>query len=180
MTAANSGIRFLGYGAVLWLSSACMVHEAQPKASDLAAERARAARAEQQVTALEARLARLETQAAQKLQPLQTDPKTSDKLDRLIAAQERMVQNLERLQAPAVIPVPVPVPAPAPHGSPAAAPGSSRTSNAALSDYIQDLIERSESDAPPWRGGLSREKREALRVLLKPERTLDLGNPMEL
>jgi hypothetical protein len=178
MTAANSGIRFLGYGAVLWLSSACMVHGAQPKASDLAAERARAARAERQVTALEARLARLETQAAQKPQPLQTDPKTSDKLDRLIAAQERMVQNLERLQAPAVIPVPVP--APAPHGSPAAAPGSGRTSNAALSDYIQDLIERSESDAPPWRGGLSREKREALRVLLKPERTLDLGNPMEL
>jgi hypothetical protein len=178
MTAANSGIRFLGYGAVLWLSSACMVHGAQPKASDLAAERARAARAEQQVTALEARLARLETQAAQKPQNLQTDPKTSDKLDRLIAAQERMVQNLERLQAPAVIPVPVP--APAPHGSPAAATRSTRTSNAALSDYIQDLIERSESDAPPWRGGLSREKREALRVLLKPERTLDLGNPMEL
>jgi hypothetical protein len=176
MTAANSGIRFLGYGAVLWLSSACMGHGAQPKASDLAAERARAARAEQQVTALEARLARLETQATQKPQNLQTDPKTSDKLDRLIAAQERMVQNLERLQAPALIPVPVP----APHGSPAAAPGSARTSNAALSDYIQDLIERSESDAPPWRGGLSREKREALRVLLKPERTLDLGNPMEL
>jgi hypothetical protein len=177
MTAANSGIRFLGHGAVLWLSSACMVHEAQPKASDLAAERARAARAEQQVTALEARLTRLETQAAQNPQ-LQTDPKRSDKLDRLIAAQERMVQNLERLQAPAVIPVPVP--APAPHGSPAATARSRGGSNAALSDYIQDLIERSESDAPPWRGGLSREKREALRVLLKPERTLDLGNPMEL
>jgi hypothetical protein len=159
---------------VLWLSSACTVHEAQPKASDLAAERTRAARAEQQVAALEARLARLETQATQK--PPAADPKTSDQLDRLIAAQERMVQNLERLQTPVV----AAAPAQSPHGSPAAAAPPNRSSNAALSAYIQDLIERAESDAPPWRGGLSREKREALRVLLKPERTLDLGNPMEL
>jgi hypothetical protein len=170
---ANSGIRFLGCGAVLWLSSGCMV-QGQARTNELVAERARAGRAEQQVAALEARLARLETQAAQKPPP--ADPKTSDKLDRLIAAQERMVQNLERLQAPTV----VPVPAPSPHGSPAATLPPSRSSNSALSDYILDLIQRSESDAPPWRGGLSREKREALRVLLKPERTLDLGNPMEL
>ncbi len=172
MTAASSGLRFLGCGAVLWLSSACMAHQGQPGGNALAAERARAARAEQQVTMLEARLARLEAQAQK---PTAAEPK-SDKLDRLIAAQERMVQNLERLQAPTVIPVP----APSPHGSPAAGTQSVRSSNTALSDYIQDLVDRSATDAPPWRGGLSREKREALRVLLKPERTLDLGNPMEL
>ena len=166
MSAANWGIRVLGYGAVLWLASGCLA-TGQPRSNDLAAERARAARAEQQVAALEARLARLETQAAQK--PPAADPKTTDKLDRLIAAQERMVQNLERLQAPTVIPVP----APSPHGSPASVPRSGRGARSALSDYIQDLVERAEVDAPPWRGGLSREKREALRVLLRPERTLD-------
>lgn len=173
MTAASSGLRVLGYGAVLWLSAGCMAHQAEPGVNALTAERIRATRAEQQVAALEARLTRLEAQAQK---PAATDPKSSDKLDRLIAAQERMVQNLERLQAPTV----VPVPAPGPHGSPAASTQAGRSSNTALSDYIQDLIDRSASDAPPWRGGLSREKREALRILLKPERTLDLGNPMEL
>jgi len=174
MSAANAGIRCFGWAATLLLSSACTLQQSPPRTSELAAERARAARAEHQVSALEGRLARLESQlAAQAEKRPAAEKQTSDKLDRLIAAQERLVQNLERLQTPA----PTTVPAARPQASSVPA---ARSSNPALADFIQDLVERAQSDAPPWRGGLSREKREALRILLKPERTLDVGNPMEL
>lgn len=168
MSAANAGIRCLGWGAVLLLSSAC-IHQGQPQTSELAAARSRATRAEYQVAALERRLARLEAHLAAQAEQRPAEKQTSDKLDRLIAAQERMVKNLERLQTPAV-----------PAHQPQASSGAAQSPDPALAAYIRDLVERAQSDAPPWRGGLSREKRDALRTLLKPERALDEGNPMEL
>jgi hypothetical protein len=133
-------------------------------------EHRRALAAEQRVAVLEARLARLEQRAS-----VETSS-ASEQLERLIAAQERLVDQMTKSQAaprlnPGTSAAPTELCGQTPFTG--AAPGT-------VEAYLRDLIERAESDAPSWRGGLSREKREALRTLLRPERRLDARNPMDL
>ncbi len=176
MTKGTSGLRalWLGVGGLaLLVAPGCMLHGGQVRTDQLALERARAESAEREVVLLETRLTRLEHQLATKNEQEASDraarEQTMAKLDRLIAAQEQMAMRLEQSQPPSVAP-------------PAEAARVSATSSAnpALTTYLEQLVERAQSGAPPWRGGLSFEKREALRILLEPERNLDVGNPLAL
>lgn len=160
-------------GVALVASPGCMLHAGQVRTDELAVERARAAHAEHEVRTLEARLAQLEAALAKRSEQDLAEQKASERtiarLDRLIAVQEQVAQRFEQLQpvSPSVPPEHVAV---------------SATSDAdrALRVYLEQLIERAQSGAPPWRGGLSFEKREALRILLESERGLDQANPMSL
>lgn len=168
-------------GVVLAVSPGCTLHTAQVRSDELAVERVRAAHAEHQVRTLEGRLTELEAElakrSAQEAVARATSEQTLGKLDRLIATQEQMALRIEQLQ----------------NVSPSSSPGAvstapservtvSQTSSAdqELRAYLEQLVERAQSGAPPWRGGLSFEKREALRILLDSERGLDVANPMAL
>lgn len=160
-------------GAALGAAPGCMLHAGEVRTDELAVERARSAHAEDQVRTLEARVARLEdalaTRSEQDLAAQKASERTIARLDRLIAAQEQVALRVEQLQptTPSVPPEHVAVVA---------------TSDAAraLRVYLEQLVERAQSGAPPWRGGLSFEKRDALRTLLESERGLDQSNPLSL
>jgi hypothetical protein len=170
---------------VLALLSGCMAPApaaAPPTApAVIQAERAKALAAEQRVAELEKRLAALESASkARTAAPRSSlEPAAvSDKLDRLIAAQEQLVERMAQQQAGS----PVSARPPAPHAAAAANEALCRPS-AELVGFearLHDLVQRAQADLPPWRGGLSREKREALRLLLREDRQLDGKNPLEL
>lgn len=159
-------------GLALVATSACSLHPGQVRADELAVERARATDAERHAQALEARLSRLEAELARQSERDASEQRANDqtnaKLDRLIAAQEQLVLRLEPPQPPPTA------------GPPAATPTPASTVDPALRAYLEDLLTRAQSGAPPWRGGLSPEKRDALRVLLDSQRHVELGNPMAL
>lgn len=175
-------------GAALLTAPACMVHQGQTRIEDLAVERARAAHAERRVHALELRLTELEAELALRSERAaaaeqRSIEQTATKLDRLIAAQERLTEHVEQLRVEQSSVAQTSVPPAQPNGSEAmvASVQPRPTSvDPVLSAYIEHLVERAQSGAPPWRGGLSFEKREALRILLDSERNLDVGNPMDL
>jgi hypothetical protein len=167
--------RALGFGlglVALIASPACMLHPGQVRDDQLAVEQARAANAERHVQALEARVTQLEAELARRSErdasARRAKDQTDAKLDRLIAAQEQLVLRFEQQQPPDTL-------------TPAAPPPAATSGvDPALRAYLEHLIERAQSGAPPWRGGLSLEKQEALRILLDSQRHLELGNPMAL
>jgi hypothetical protein len=169
----NVGLWLLVGGCGLGLGSGCALHSGQVRTDELALERARAAHAEVQVELLEARLEELEqqvaTRAEEEAKAREAQAQTLAKLDQLLAAHEQLATRLEQAQQPV-----------AAKPSDQAGVLVNTSGNPALTTYLQQLVERAESGAPPWRGGLSFEKREALRVLLETERNLDVGNPMAL
>jgi hypothetical protein len=164
-------------GVVLAATSGCTLHTAQVRSDELALERVRAAHAEHQVRTLEARLTGLEAELAkrsvQEAAARETRDQTLAKLDHLIAAQEQLASRFEQIQRAS--------PSTSPTAPSDRVTVSTTTSvDPALRSYLEQLIERAQSGAPPWRGGLSFEKREALRILLDSERGLDVANPMAL
>ena len=166
--------------ALLVMATGCLAHSAPESPARLAAELAKAHAAEQRVVELERRLAEVErlaqANASQSARPV-TAASTPDKLDRLIAAQALLLERLAEAQAASAAP---PL---ATSKKPTAREPICRQPSAEFAGFearLQDLYERSQTDLPPWRGGLSREKREALRILLREERELDRGNPLQL
>src|SRR5690606_29263611 len=109
-------------------------------------ERSRLENTEQRVRLreLEARLRELE----QRPRETAASWRIADKLDRLLALQELLLSRLE--QMPEHYPV----------------PGSDATpaTPASLEADLQRILERLRNQPWDWRGGLSRQKREALRV----------------
>jgi hypothetical protein len=163
---------------LLVLATGCLSQSAAESPAGLAAERAKAHAAEQRAVELERRLSEVErlarANAAQAARPVPA-ASAPDKVDRLIAAQALLIERLAEAQAAAAAPVT--------SKKPAAHAPICRQPSAELVGFearIQDLYERAQTDLPPWRGGLSREKREALRILLREDRELDGGNPLEL
>jgi hypothetical protein len=143
------------------------VPEAEAPDTDVALliEQARAQVAEERVAVLETRVAELQSRG----DGARPNRETSNKLDHLIALQHRLESKVARLEAQGQEKTVTPQ---------LQCPAISTTSD--TERQVVELLERMNIDAPPWRGGLSREKREALRILLRPERTLDVKNPMEL
>ena len=93
--------------------------------------------------------------------------------------QELLIERLAQAQAQAASAAP----SPAVSKKPTAREPVCRQPSAEFAGFgarLQDLYERAQTDLPPWRGGLSREKREALRILLREDRELDGKNPLEL
>jgi hypothetical protein len=114
-----------------------------------------------------ARIAELETRLSQLEQRPRVDTsswRVADKLDRLISLQRQLLERVEQGQ-----------------DKNEAGPicGAGPDDQASFDDQLAHLLERLRSEPPPWRGGLSREKREALRVLMRQDRTLDTRNPLE-
>jgi hypothetical protein len=137
--------------------------------SALDLERQRTHAAQQRVAELEARLLKVEQQA-RAAERAETKA-AMVKLDRLLAVQQRLVEAVARV--PEVVAVHQPPPA-----DQVCRPATAQA--ASFEARLQDLFERMHDDSPPWRGGLSREKREALRILLREDRKLDGANPLEL
>jgi len=161
----------VGALSLLALASGCLAHGAGATPAQLEAERSKARAAEQRVAELEQRLGKLEqlstARAAEPSGPA-GDSVASEKLDRLIVAQERLVERLAEVQAAPARPAAVTKKSSA--RDPVCRPSAELVGFEAR---LQDLIERAQTDLPPWRGGLSREKREALRILLREDRQLD-------
>jgi len=146
--------------------------------------RARADAAWQQAHAaeLESRVARLEqstragvSASSNELQELQR------RLDRLMA----MNESLLAARIAAVAPSPTPAANAPPVASPKAAPGNPPAATLAPTgavapseeQQLRALVERMRGRPGRPHGGLTREQEEALRVLTRPERTLDTENP---
>jgi hypothetical protein len=165
---------------LLVMATGCLAHSAPESPAQVAAERAKAHAAEQRVVELERRLAEVErlaqANASQAARPVSA-ASAPDKIDRLIAAQELLIERLAEAQAAAAArPL-------ATSKKPSAREPICRQPSAEFAGFgarLQDLYERAQTDLPPWRGGLSREKREALRILLREDRELDGRNPLEL
>jgi hypothetical protein len=155
---------------VLALATGCMAHGANETSLLLEVERARSETLEQRarIAELELRLARAE--AEQRSQTARQEQRLNAKLDQLIALQQQFVQRAGAASTAQGVE--------AGHDDERCPP----TANADLADSFDEQLElwreRLRNDPPPWQGGLSREKREALRVLLKRDRTLDLVNPL--
>ena len=179
----SSGRSFVGWLPVLLLGTACWSQaSAAPPVSaggtrdSQAVERALAA--ERRVAELEAELRAAESRTSQQAQSAQQ--RSADTLDRLIAAQSRLEAQVERIEASQQAAAAAPAKRENEKSAPCPAAAALTGGSAPLEQYFLELFERSQIDAPPWRGGLSREKREALRILLRPERRLDASNPLEL
>jgi hypothetical protein len=170
----------LAAGGLGLSASACVGQRDQELrlSEELGRARANAAWQEARVAELDARLSRLE-------HPLASPPADAHllqpRLDRLIAQNERLLA--ERPTACVAAPA-----APAtPHGAGASTSRTSSTSTSATADtgdtqstleeQLRTLVERLRGHRDRFRGPLTREQNEALRVLLKPERQLDSENP---
>jgi len=124
--------------------------------------RARADAAWQQARAadLEARMSRLEQRAGVALIDRRAeDRELINRLDRLIAMNERLLAE------------PTPAPAPTPAAEPKLGPTLSPEQE------LRAVVERLRGHPGSPHGGLTREQEGALRVLMRPERTLDTENP---
>jgi hypothetical protein len=174
---------FVGALPLLVMTGGCVEQPVVESPAQLAAERAKTEAAEQRVVELERRLAEVErlaqTTAAHAARPV-TASNAPDKIDRLVAAQERLVERLVEAQAASAA---ASLATSATSKKPTAREPVCRQPSAEFAGFgarLQDLFERAQTDLPPWRGGLSREKREALRILLREDRELDGQNPLEL
>jgi hypothetical protein len=171
---------FMGALPLLVMTGGCVAQPVVESPAQLAAERAKTDAAEQRVVELERRLAEVErlaqTTAAHAARPV-TAPNAADKIDRLVAAQERLIERLAEAQAASA------ATSLATSKKATAREPVCRQPSAEFAGFgarLQDLYERAQTDLPPWRGGLSREKREALRILLREDRELDGQSPLEL
>ena len=169
------------------LASGCAQHAQTTAELERALERSRQ-QAEQErnrVLALEARLLRLEYEAAlekpealdtQRSPSTSTDQRLVERLDTLIALNQSLLQRSLAPAAHAVEPAaaPAPVPAPAEHLTPECGAGLS------TEQKIRQLVLQLRGQRSPWRvDGLSYEEGEALRFLLREERQLDRHNPWQ-
>lgn len=142
---------------------------APPSGAAIEAERTRALWAERRAAELERRLGEVERQRIDAEARAQLA--TTAELRRLHAAHEQLLARVARLEQPA-------------DGAPLTQLEPQRRPSAAAAASVEarvlELLGRLHDDSPPWRGGLSREKREALRILLREERVIDSQNPLEL
>ena len=142
--------------------------------------RARAEAAWQQARAaeLEARISRLEQRAAGTTSTRSAEERElSSRLERLIAVNERLLA--ERASPPASAPSGLTGPA-APLPSQVTAAAAATPTSARIPSQEQELralVERMRGRPGSPRGGLTTEQEAALRVLLRPERTLDTESP---
>lgn len=126
-----------------------------PLLLELERSRTQAAEERARVAELEARLMRLE----QRPRSDTNSWRVADKLDRLIALQRQMLERLEHERDPGTL-------------------RGADDDQEGFEDQLARLLQRLRSEPPPWHG-FSREKREALRVLMRQDRTLDTDNPLE-
>lgn len=148
-------------------------------ASELAHARDEAAAQRARVSELEARLALLEKEvAAGKRTQAARDAPVLAKLDRLIRVNEQLLQR-----TPALAPVANASPPVEPVLSStelAVDPGDSCGAGLSPAEQIERLVRRLHGgQSSSWRGGLSVEQSQALRVLLRRERQLDVSNPWQ-
>jgi hypothetical protein len=134
---------------------------------ELSRARANAAWQGARVAELESRLSQLE----RRLGSPPAEPRLlQNRLDRLIAQNERLLT--ER-----------PAACPAASASPStpntwsASPSPTANTPSTLEEQLRPLVERLRGPHDRFKGPLTHEQNEALRILLKPERRLDLKNP---
>jgi hypothetical protein len=149
----------IGSSLVCLLSGCAHGSAEAPLLLELERSRTQAAEERARVAELETRLGRLE----QKPRSDTNSWRVADKLDRLISLQRQLLERVEQGQEK--------------DGSGPLC-GDAHDEQGSFEDQLSRLMERLRSEPPPWRG-LSREKREALRVLMRQDRTLDLQNPLE-
>jgi hypothetical protein len=139
---------------------------------DAASQRAR-------VNELEQRLAVIERDvAANKRTQTARDTPVLAKLDRLIRVNEQLLQ---RVPAPApVVNASTPVESPLISTQPATNSDPSCGEGLSPAEQIERLVRRLHGGSgSSWRGGLSLEQSQALRVLLRRERELDARSPWQ-
>ena len=147
-------------------------------AYELAQARDDAAAQRSQVTALEARLAVLERDAASKRARSVQDAPVLAKLDHLISVNEKLV---ERVSAPSHETPVNQSSAPVTSSSPAQASDDNACADGLTpEEQLERLVRRMHGHAGSgFRGGLSLEQSQALRVLLRRERELDERSPWQ-
>lgn len=152
-----SGTALLVASSLTLLLGGCAHGSAEtPLLLELERSRTQAAEERARVAELEARLVRLE----QRPRSDTNSWRVADKLDRLISLQRQVLQRLEHER------------------DGAGAQRGSDEDQHSFEEQLARLMERLRSEPPPWHG-FSREKREALRVLMRQERMLDTDNPLE-
>ena len=135
--------------------------------AELQQVRAEAAQERARVTALEARLAAFDRERAQALRERDMERK----IDRLVDLNERILDR----EAPAA-PEPSPLEA-RPEGPAPAEPADASFSALAENRRLNEILARLRGQMNVDQGTLSLERRRALKVLLKQDRTLDPLNP---
>ncbi len=156
MSKVCSRTALLAAGSLALLLGGCAHGSAEtPLLLELERSRTQAAEERARVAELEARLVRLE----QRPRSDTNSWRVADKLDRLIALQRQVLERLEHERGPAAV-------------------GAVESEHEGFEEQLARLLARLRSEPPPWHG-FSREKREALRVLMRRDRTLDLDNPLE-
>jgi hypothetical protein len=161
MTTLRSGTVTFIASSLAWLLTGC-AHGSAEAPLLLELERSRTQTAEERVRTaeLETRLSRLELRPRSDTNSW----RVADKLDRLISLQRQLLERVESGTDR--------------EGDDAAC-SAGLDERGSFEDQLSRLLERLRSEPPPWRGGLSREKREALRVLMRQDRALDTQNPLE-
>jgi hypothetical protein len=150
-----SGTALLLASSLTLLLGGCAHGSAEaPLLLELERSRTQAAEERARVAELEARLVRLE----QRPRSDTSSWRVADKLDRLIALQRQVLDRLEHERDGVGVRDP--------------------DDDEGFEEQLARLLQRLRSEPPPWHG-FSREKREALRVLMRQERTLDTDNPLE-
>lgn len=140
---------------------------------------ARAADQSAQIARLEARLAQLESQQAnrQRAERSSADRRMMDKLDQLIALDQELLDRNAAQAAPAATSSTQSTQvAPSGYFDPSGTPAPSQ-STLSFRERLQALVAEYGEGRVPGHGGLSLEQDRALRVLLRPERLLDARNP---
>lgn len=151
-----SGTALLAFSSLSLLLGGCAHGSAEtPLLLELERSRTQAAEERARVAELEVRLVRLE----QRPRSDTSSWRVADKLDRLIALQRQVLQRLE-------------------HEKDSVGVRDADDDQVTFEEQLARLMERLRSEPPPWHG-FSREKREALRVLMRQDRTLDTDNPLE-
>lgn len=139
----------------------------EPAQLERRAEQARVAR-------LEARLTEFERAQARRDQAeiINAQRQVIERLDRLIALNEKVLEQ-ERPDSQAT----EAEPAQAAPAQVEATPRAPFETGLSFKEKLKALMDELRDDPSPWRGGLSPEQNQALRVLLRPERSLDANNP---
>jgi hypothetical protein len=127
---------------------------------------------------LESRIARLEQRSAVTLSVQRTeDRELWSRLDRMISLNERLLAERAAPRPSAGSAVPPQAGAMVPTASSAVSTASRATPTLSQEQELRSLVERMRGRPGSPHGGLTREQEDALRVLLRPERTLDSENP---
>jgi hypothetical protein len=150
-----SGTALLASSLSLLLGGCAHGSAEAPLLLELERSRTQAAEERARVAELEARLVRLE----QRPRSDTNSWRVADKLDRLISLQRQVLERVE-------------------HERDSSAARGQDDDEGTFEEQLARLMERLRTEPPPWHG-FSREKREALRVLMRQDRTLDTDNPLE-